>query len=146
MERALIQLNVDKLIERPRHGARLIVARQSEFQKREGNIDPGDIGPIAWRQSLWCANRTRHYSAEGLILTPPPQPSDELPALLNLEVSGGAHWGRSLTVELFYFCQKRDIIDTFEEHWSSGGDFWFGSFVVVLSDLALLERIRPSSN
>ncbi len=131
MDRALVEVGTDEFIEWPRYGARMIVARYSEFEKREGEIDPGDIGPIAWRQSASLR--------KSLILCPPSQPVDQ-PPLLFFDVDGFSRWDWSPTIDYEYVCPKRAIAAVYEERWDSQ----FAGYVVVLYDWALTERPKPS--
>jgi hypothetical protein len=143
MQRILHEVSRNDLFNETRSDARLIVARESEFQRREGEIDPADIGPIVCRQPLWCATRERHYSKEGLIVTPPPQPSDEPPRFPHLDIIGRWSWEWSFTTYWHYLCPKNEIVAAFREVWLfPNGVRDLGSYVAVLSDCSL----KPSSN
>ena len=141
MERVLQELNVDDLLSRPTHGPNQIVVRESRFQRQEGRIDPGDIS-LDWRQSHWPGLYAQHYRTDGLILSPPAKPGD-WPGFTNLTLVQAWTWD-GLSVDYFYHCPKNLIVAAFEERWVFDGHSELGGYVVVLSDWALFERIKPS--
>ncbi|MEX0677097.1 MAG: hypothetical protein WD063_08485 [Pirellulales bacterium] len=129
MNRTLSETSIDELIERHRYGARMIVAQFSDFEKHEGEIDPGEIGPLAWRQSVIVRKGN-------LVLCPPSQPVGEPPRLFNLDFDGFIGWDWNPNIDCEYRCPRRAIAAVYEERWDSS----LAGYVVVLYDWALAER------